>query len=843
MKITPFLIIAMVSGFVCIPPVSADTTMLSREEARRQIEHAMEQERRIILMQKAGPGEGNQQPGDNGPHQPGPDGVGPWNADQMHGFREQMKQLKPKVLDSLDNNVLNPYSHGTLNIPQSYVDDFADFAKAAVQMGRAIVDNDPADIQTTRAKLEATVNQGDFQKDQGVQNLLKNEVTKLAQELKPTTPPSPTPPWHPNQHNNGVPPDCNGPRCLPALDQALAADPNNIAALDARSNILYGMGQLQAANADARQALELDPTDQAALATFKLTEGRADSQGDGLAGQIAQAGTALNPSGGVGGSGAAGLSARPVVLMSDKNPAADNAVQSAQNALRMNDMAAAVSQLNRALAADPHNLDAYRLRAMAYARQGMYDASLRDVEAGLSLVPRDASLFVLKAFDKNRQKDYRAALAAAGMAREIDPDSVDAMANYAYALGGLGQRDQMLDLLGQAAARDARYQASLQDAKNRPVGSDILFLFPGESATGGSAQPFGPEGRNRPSRTRRYGVLAIATVLGGILVALGLLQSVAGPLTKRFKAAPANAHSSTDGALGSAVPGGQAFSSPGGGGELLRNQYKILRQIGSGGMGLVFEGMDVTLSRPVAVKKMRDELRLDRRERMRFINEAKTVAALHHPNIVDIYAIIEEGDELFLVFEFVNGHTVYDIVTRRGALGFKEALGITRGMAAALDYAHGRGIIHRDLKPSNVMVNKEGFVKVMDFGIARMAKDAATRVSMTNTVVGTPPYMAPEQEQGVVRKEADVYSLAICVYEMLCGRVAFAGTGAGMLMNKVNMSYSPISKVVSGLPQGIDLVFARAFQADPDQRFHTAGEFLSALEALPAALRSKFPDF
>jgi serine/threonine-protein kinase len=442
-------------------------------------------------------------------------------------------------------------------------------------------------------------------------------------------------------------------------------------------------------------------------------------------------------------------------------------------------------------------------------------------------------LFVIKAFDKNRQKDYRTALAAAGTAREMDPGSVDAMANYAYALGGLGQREQMMDLLEQAAAKDARYQASLQDAKNRPVGSDILFLFPGEFAAGGPAQPSAPEESSPPSRTRRFGVLAVATVLGGMLVAFGFLQSVAGPLTKRLKTALAKAPASVDNAVG----GGPATLTPrplnDPDGELLRGQYKLLRQIGAGGMGLVFEGTDVTLNRPVAVKKMRDELRLDRRERMHFINEAKTVAALHHPNIVDIYAVIEEGDELFLVFEFVNGHTIYDVIRHRGALGFPEALGIIRGMVAALDYAHGRGIIHRDLKPSNVMLNKEGFIKVMDFGIARMAKDAATRVSMTNTVAGTPPYMAPEQEQGVVRKEADIYSLAICFYEMLSGRVAFAGTGAGMLMNKINMSYLPISQGVSGLPQGIDLVFANAFQADPNQRFHSAGEFLSALEALP----------
>ncbi|MDD5628705.1 MAG: protein kinase [Elusimicrobia bacterium] len=618
----------------------------------------------------------------------------------------------------------------------------------------------------------------------------------------------------------------NAQQSLSALDSIIRADPNNVEALDARSNILFGMGQLQAANDDARRALELDPTDQAALALFKLTEGRADSQGGNPAGQVAQAGAELKSGAGTGGSGAPGLPTRPALPMSERNPSAENAVQAAKNALALNDMPAAVSQLDRALAADPRSVDAYRLRAMVYARQGKHDSSLRDAEAGLGLAPRDASLLLIKAFDQNRRRQYNEALAAAGTARELDPASVDAVANYAHALGGLGQREQMFDLLEQAAARDARYQASLRDARSRPVGGDILFLFPGEAGAGGSAQPVGPVGGDRPTRTRRYGMLAIATVLGGILVALGFLQTAAGPLTKRFRtsaaAAPAGSSTLTPRALGEAD------------GELLRGQYKVLRQIGSGGMGLVFEGSDVTLNRPVAVKKMRDELRLDRRERVRFISEARTVAALHHPNIVDIYAVIEEGDELYLVFEFVSGQTVYDMITHQGALSFKEALGIARGMTAALDYAHGRGIIHRDLKPSNVMVNNEGFIKVMDFGIARMAKDAATRVSMTNTVVGTPPYMAPEQEQGVVRKEADVYSLAICVYEMLCGRAAFAGTGAGMLMNKVNMSYIPLSKEVPNLPQGIDLVFARAFQADPDRRFHTAGEFLAALEALPA---------
>jgi eukaryotic-like serine/threonine-protein kinase len=139
------------------------------------------------------------------------------------------------------------------------------------------------------------------------------------------------------------------------------------------------------------------------------------------------------------------------------------------------------------------------------------------------------------------------------------------------------------------------------------------------------------------------------------------------------------------------------------------------------------------------------------------------------------------------------------------------------------------------MKPSNLMLDGHGRVKVMDFGIARAAKDVMTRVPMTNTIVGTPPYMAPEQEQGQVRKESDVYALAVCAYELLCGRLPFPGVGAGMLMNKINMSYVPPSKMADHLPAPLDEVFAKAFQPDPEKRYRAAGEFAGALEAALSA--------
>ena len=208
------------------------------------------------------------------------------------------------------------------------------------------------------------------------------------------------------------------------------------------------------------------------------------------------------------------------------------------------------------------------------------------------------------------------------------------------------------------------------------------------------------------------------------------------------------------------------------------------------------------------------------------------VAAMRHPNIVDIFAIVEDGNDAYLVFEYVDGQTLHEVLRERGRLTLPEALAVADCIAAALDYAHSREVIHRDLKPSNVMVSRERRVKVMDFGVARQAKDSLTRLSMPNTVVGTPPYMAPEQEQGVVSKSSDVYALAICLYEMVTGELPFGGVGAGMLLAKMNKTYLPASRMVAGLPGGFDAVIDREFEPDPRNRWRSAGELLAKLKEL-----------
>ncbi|UPT73130.1 MAG: protein kinase [Elusimicrobiota bacterium] len=454
--------------------------------------------------------------------------------------------------------------------------------------------------------------------------------------------------------------------------------------------------------------------------------------------------------------------------------------------------------------------------------------------SALAVSPENRSLLRIRGQAENRTRRYKEALATSESLAAADPKDPWAFAIRGHALGGQGNREAMLTELRAAAAIDPKFQAALEQAME-PADGDLMFLYPGETAPKGA--PAAGAAAAAPSRGRSFSVVVAAGIAGGLLLALGLLSVVMAPVKEAVVSAFTKT-SRTGPSIG-AVPTAQPASVAGEVGGLIRGQYEIVRQIGAGGMGMVYEGKDRSLGRRVAVKKMREELRANPRERDRFIIEAKTVAALRHPNIVDIYAIAEQGDDVYLVFEYVDGRTVHDLVQAAGRLEPAQAVSVTRSMGEALTYAHSRGVIHRDMKPSNVMLTGSNEVKVMDFGIARMAKDAMTRYSMTNTVVGTPPYMAPEQEQGVVRKESDVYALAICAYEMLTGKLPFIGLGAGMLMNKINMSYIAPSRAIAGLPEPLDEVFAKAFQADPDNRHRTPQEFVSALAAAAGGARSR----
>ena len=265
--------------------------------------------------------------------------------------------------------------------------------------------------------------------------------------------------------------------------------------------------------------------------------------------------------------------------------------------------------------------------------------------------------------------------------------------------------------------------------------------------------------------------------------------------------------------------------------------YPITRVLGQGGMGVVYEAYDRVLDRKVAVKKMLEESRGSISDRESFIREAKTVAKLHHPAIVDIYSIVEQGDDIYLVFEFVDGKTLAELLKKQGRFSLAETKKILKPVCDALEFAHGHNVIHRDLKPANVMITELGFVKVMDFGLASQAKNLVVkpgpqevRTQLATSIAGTPFYMSPEAERGMICKESDIYSLGVMAFEMLTGRVPFPDPRDAQA--KTGGNYTKPSAIVTELTAGLDSFISDMLRPDPGQRPHSAEEVWRRLAAV-----------
>ncbi len=257
----------------------------------------------------------------------------------------------------------------------------------------------------------------------------------------------------------------------------------------------------------------------------------------------------------------------------------------------------------------------------------------------------------------------------------------------------------------------------------------------------------------------------------------------------------------------------------------VKEQYEFLRQIGEGGMGKVYEAYDKVLKRKVAIKRVRPELVRSAYIREQFLAEARMVALLRHPCIVEIYTVIESESSLYLVFEYVDGQTLETRLDIDGRVPFSEAKQIFDYVCRGLHYAHSQDIIHCDLKPGNIMIREDGTAKVMDFGVAKksMEEDTGAR-----TVAGTPAYMAPEQQKGFMRKQSDVYSLALCLYEALVGQVPWSVKGFDIATKRV---YPP-SRLAPGVPVEVDRLLEDALREDPKERIQSIDEFWSRLNAI-----------
>jgi len=262
---------------------------------------------------------------------------------------------------------------------------------------------------------------------------------------------------------------------------------------------------------------------------------------------------------------------------------------------------------------------------------------------------------------------------------------------------------------------------------------------------------------------------------------------------------------------------------------LITNKYEMICEIGRGGMGIVYEAVNKKIGKKVALKKMKEELAINPRERKRFIEEARRVAELHHSNIVDIYDIIEDEKDIYLVFEYVEGRTVEQVLNVTGKYGLKEAIEITKQVCEALKYAHRRRIIHRDIKPSNIIVDNEGKVKVMDFGIAREAKDTFSRITGKDTS-GTLAYMAPEQELGSYSAQSDIFSVGVCLYEMLTGELPFKGPN--FYLQKEKSVYRKISESIPEIPQELETVIEKCLQPKKEDRFSLIDEIYLKLSKI-----------
>ncbi len=260
---------------------------------------------------------------------------------------------------------------------------------------------------------------------------------------------------------------------------------------------------------------------------------------------------------------------------------------------------------------------------------------------------------------------------------------------------------------------------------------------------------------------------------------------------------------------------------------VLAGKYELGRQIGAGGMGLVFLARDRVLSRPVAIKRMRSELRDSPAEWERFIQEARTISQLSHPYIVGVHEIVEQAGELYLVFEYVDGDTLAQLIMDRGQLKLKECQTVFQHICEAVDFAHRRRILHRDIKPANIMVDQNGYAKVMDFGLAREAKDSLSRLTSTSAA-GTLAYMAPEQHRGKPELRSDIYSLGVCLYEALTGDLPFPGPD--LLAQKESGEFVPASTLVASFPRSGDDLLRAALAPRPQERISSALELLELLK-------------
>ncbi len=255
------------------------------------------------------------------------------------------------------------------------------------------------------------------------------------------------------------------------------------------------------------------------------------------------------------------------------------------------------------------------------------------------------------------------------------------------------------------------------------------------------------------------------------------------------------------------------------------SHYRVLEKLGEGGMGVVYKAQDTKLDRIVALKFLAPELTREPVARERFIHEAKAASALDHPNICTIHEIDEAEGQTFLAMACVEGQTLRQKIGG-GPLKVEDAVDIAVQIAQGLEEAHEKGIVHRDVKSSNIMVTPKGQVKIMDFGLAKLA--GGPRVTKTGTAVGTVAYMSPEQARGEdVDQRTDIWSLGVIIYEMVTGRLPFRGDyEQSVVYSILNEAPEPVTAVRSDVPMELERIVGKALEKEPKRRYQRVGDIL-----------------
>jgi eukaryotic-like serine/threonine-protein kinase len=273
-------------------------------------------------------------------------------------------------------------------------------------------------------------------------------------------------------------------------------------------------------------------------------------------------------------------------------------------------------------------------------------------------------------------------------------------------------------------------------------------------------------------------------------------------------------------------------------GQVLADRYEVEELVGAGGMSSVYRAHDKLLDRKVALKVMHQHYGDDPEYVERFRREARSVASLSHPNVVTVIDRGEHEGRQFIVFEYVEGENLKQLIQRRGPAPVVTALELAKQIAQALSFAHQQGLVHRDVKPQNVLLNGAGSAKVTDFGIAR-SLDVKHGVTQTGTVLGTSDYIAPEQAQGqTVDEQTDIYSLGVVIYELLTGEVPFPGESfVAVAMRHINEPPPPLRDKRPDVPPRVEAAVQKAMAKNPRDRFASMAELCAELDACLAELQ------